>query len=243
MKIAGAKVLLTGANGGIGRAFADELLRRGAGKVYLGVRNASGQTFPDDPRLEVVQLDVADAASISAAAAKASDVNILINNAGFAAFTGGIAAPSIDAARREMDVNYFGPLQLTRALKESPVFSSAGAIINIISFLGLATLPAAGTYSASKSAALALTRTLRAELKAKGTRVVAVLPVQVDTPMGAGLPEPEFKPAEVAAEALDALETGLEEVFPGHLSKEAAAGFKADPAAVQARLSQFVRPI
>ena len=126
MKIAGAKVLLTGANGGIGRAFADELLRRGAGKVYLGVRNADGQTFPDDPRLEVIQLDVADTASIFAAAAKASDVNVLINNAGFAAFTGGIAAPSIDAARREMDVNYFGPLQLTRALQKSPpVFSSA----------------------------------------------------------------------------------------------------------------------
>ena len=222
MQVAGARVLLTGANGGIGRAFVDELLQRGAAKVYLGVRTVNGHSFPDDPRLEVIQLDVADTASILAAAKKASDVNVLINNAGFAAFTGGVAAPGIDAARREMDVNYFGPLQLTRALKNSPVFSAAGAIVNVISFLALATLPAGGTYSASKSAALALTRTFRAELKAKGTRVIAVLPVQVDTPMGAALPEPKVKPAEVAAEALDALETGLEEVFPGQPSKEAA---------------------
>jgi len=243
MKIAGSKVLLTGANRGIGRAFVDELLRRGAGKVYLGVRNVNSQSFPDDPRLEVIHLDLGDPASILAAAAKARDANILINNAGFMAGTGGIAAPSLDGARQEMEANYFGPLQLTRAMKDSPVFSSSGAIINLLSFLSLATIPAAGTYSASKSAALALTRTVRAELKAKGTLVVAVLPVQVDTEMGAGLPEPRLKPSEVASDALDALEAGEEEVFPGQLSKNAAAGFKANPAAVQAQLSQYVRPI
>jgi short-subunit dehydrogenase len=137
----------------------------------------------------------------------------------------------------------FGPLQVTRALKDTPVFSPSGAIINMISFLGLVTLPLAGTYSASKSAVLALTRSMRAELKANGTRVIAVLPVQTDTKLAVQLPDPKVKPSEVAIETLDALETGLEEVFPGEPSKKAAEFFKADPAALQATLAQRVRPV
>ena len=243
MKIAGSRVLLTGANGGIGRAFVEELLRRGAEKVYLGVRKLEGHSFPDDPRLVLVRLDVTDQASIDEVAQRASDINILINNAGYATFGGALSSESVDEARREMEVNYFGPFLLTRALKHTAVFSDSGAIVNVASFLALVTLPLGGTYSASKSAALALTRTIRAELKGKGTRVIAVLPVQVDTPMGALLPEPRVKPTEVAAEALDAVESGLEEVFPGKPTKMAAAAFKADPSAVQAQLLPMVRPV
>jgi NAD(P)-dependent dehydrogenase (short-subunit alcohol dehydrogenase family) len=243
MKIAGSKVLLTGANGGISRAFVDELLRRGAQKIYLGVRTLNGHSFPDDPRLVPVRLDIADEASIDEAVKRVSDINILINNAGYAAFTGVLSAESVDAARREMEVNYFGPFLLTRALKGTAVFSESGAIVNVASFLGLVTLPLAGTYSASKSAALALTKTIRAELKGRGTRVIAVLPVQVDTPMGAALPEPRVKPTEVAVETLDAVESGLEEVFPGKPTKMAAAAFKADPAAMQAQFLPMVHPV
>jgi short-subunit dehydrogenase len=243
MKIAGSKVLLTGANGGIGRAFVDELLRRGVKKVYLGVRKLEGHSFPDDPRLVPILLDVANQASIDEAAKQVSDINILINNAGYAAFTGVLSAASIDAARREMEVNYFGPFLLTRALKDTAVFSTSGAIVNIASFLALVTLPLAGTYSASKSAALALTKTIRAELKGRGTRVIAVLPVQVDTPMGAAMPEPRVKPSDVAVETLDAVESGLEEVFPGKPTKMVATAFKADPAAVQAQLVPMVHPV
>jgi len=243
MKVQGSKVLLTGANGGIGQAFVEELLTRDVEKLYAGVRSLDGHTLPSDPRLEMIQLDVTDPASIAAAARQVDDVNLLINNAGWAAFSGALTAPSIDAARQEMEVNYFGPLQVTRALKDTRVFSADGGIINLVSFLALATLPLAGTYSASKAAALALTRTIRAELKGKGTRVVAVLPVQTDTKMGAALPDPKVKPSEVAVEALDALEAGLDEVFPGEPSKGAAKAFKADPAAVQAQLCGMVRPV
>ena len=242
MKIAGSKVLLTGANGGIGLAFVDELLRRAVGKVYLGVRKLDSHSFPNDPRLVPLQLDVTNPASIEAAARQAADVNILINNAGFAAFSGALTAANPDAARQEMEVNYFGPLQLTRALKDSKLFSSSGAIVNVGSYLALVTMPIAGTYCASKAANLALTRTIRAELKSKGTRVIAVLPVQTDTRMGAGLPDPKVKPSEVAIEALDAIESGQEEVFPGAPSKGVDAAFKADPAAFQAQLAQWVHP-
>lgn len=242
MAIAGSKVLLTGANGGIGRAFVDELLRRDAAKVYLGVRKIEGHDFPEDPRLVLVQLDLTDAASIKVAADQASDANILINNAGLSAFTGALTAADINAARLEMEVNYFGPLHLTQALKGAPIFSPEGAIINISSFLGFAALPVAGTYSAAKAAFSSLTRTIRAELAAKGTQVVVVYPVQVDTRLGAGLPDPKLTPEEVARESLDAIGTGETEVFPGQLSKGAIAGFRADPDAVQAQLAQSVHP-
>jgi short-subunit dehydrogenase len=243
MKVQGSKVLLTGANGGIGRAFVEELLGRGVDKLYCGVRSLDGSNLPNDPRVVAIELDVTDAASIAAAAVQAADVDLLINNAGTAAYSGALTAANIDAARQEMEVNYFGPLQVTRAFKNTPVFSASGAIINVVSFLGLVTLPLAGTYSASKSAALALTRTMRAELKEKGTRVIAILPVQTDTKLGATLPDPKVQPGEVASEALDALESGLDEVFPGAPSKGAATAFKADPAAVQASLSEMVRPL
>ena len=242
MKIAGSKVLLTGANGGIGMAFVDELLRRGVDKLYVGVRKLEGNSFPDDGRIVPVLLDVSDPASIDAASKQVADVNILINNAGFMAFSGALSASDPDAARKEMEVNYFGPLQLTRALKDSNIFSSSGAIVNVLSYLALLTLPMAGSYCASKAASLALTRTLRAELKERGTRVIAVLPVQVDTRMGAGLPDPKVKPSEVAIEALDAIESGQDEVFPGEPSKGVDAAFKADPAAVQAQLVGWVTP-
>ena len=243
MKIEDSTVLLTGANGGIGRAFVDELLRRGVGRLYCGVRRLEGANLPDDPRIAALRLDVTDAASIAAAAAQASDTALLINNAGMAAYSGAFTAATLDAARQEMEVNYFGPLQVCRAFRDTPVFSAAGAIINVVSFLGLVTLPLAGTYSASKAAALALTRTMRAELKTKGTRVIAVLPVQTDTKLGAPLPDPKVRPGEVASEALDALETGLDEVFPGLPSKRAAEAFRTDPAALQAALAEMVYPL
>jgi len=167
----------------------------------------------------------------------------LINNAGFAAFSGALTAPNLEAARLEMEVNYFGPLELTRALKNTPVYSASGAIVNVTSFLALATLPLAGTYSASKAAAHSLSRTMRAELKLKGTRVIAVLPVQTDTQMGAGLPEPKVQPAEVAVESLNAIESNLEEVFPGLPSKGAAEAFRGNPEAVQQQLSAMVHAL
>jgi short-subunit dehydrogenase len=142
-----------------------------------------------------------------------------------------------------MEVNYFGVLALTQALRGTPALHSGGAIVNVLSFLALATLPVAGTYSASKSAVLALTRTLRAELKLRGVQVVGVLPVQTDTPAYAPLPEPKLKPEEVAVGALDGLEAGEEDVFPGALSRGAADAFKSDPAALQARLSTVVHAI
>jgi short-subunit dehydrogenase len=245
MKIKGSVALLTGANGGIGRAFVQELLKRGAAKIYLGARDPASLRglVTESSKLVPIALDLTDPKQIEAAAYAASDITLLINNAGTVAFSGALSAKDSSAARREMEVNYFGILALTQALRHTPALKSGGAIVNVLSFLALATLPVAGTYSASKSAALALTRTLRAELKPRGVQVVGIMPVQTDTSAYAPLPEPKLTPEEVASGTFDGLEAGEDEVFPGALSRGAAEAFKSNPAALQAHLSTMVHAI
>jgi short-subunit dehydrogenase len=238
-------VLITGANGGIGQALVAELLKRGAAKIYLGARNTASlePLLATSDKLVAVQLDVTDAQQVAKAAAITADTTLLINNAGVAAFTGALSAPDAATARQEMDVNYFGTLALSQALRGAPVFQKGGAVINILSFLAHVTLPVAGTYSASKAAAQALTRTLRAELKPRGVQVLASFPVQTETTMGVALPEPRLTPAEVAIGTLDALEAGEDEVFPGALSQGAAQAFHADPVGMQAQFAQMAHAL
>lgn len=237
-------VLITGANGGIGQALVAELLKRGAAKIYLGARNTASlePLLATSDKLVALQLDVTDAQQVAKAAAIAADTTLLINNAGVAAFTGALSAQDATTARQEMEVNYFGTLALTQALRAAPVFQH-GAVINILSFLAHVTLPVAGTYSASKAAAQALTRTLRAELKPRGVQVLASFPVQTETTMGVALPEPRLTPAEVAIGTLDALEAGEDEVFPGALSQGAAQAFHADPVGMQAQFAQMAHAL
>lgn len=240
MKIAKSIALVTGANRGIGRVYVEELLKRGAAKIYVAARDTASLADlvkNGDCRLVTLPLDVTDPDQVAAAASVASDVNLLINNAGYAGFGGAISAPSEDDARREMDVNYFGPLSMTRAF--APVLAqSGGAVLNMLSMLALVSLPLAGTYSASKAAGLSLTRSLRAELGAQGTQVVGVLAVQTDTEMGAKMPEPRMTPLEVVSEALDAIEAGVnDEMVAGAQSKGIYQAYLADPQALQAKMS------
>jgi len=241
MDISGSVALVTGANGGIGRAFVAELLKRGAAKIYVAARDTAALrdlVRDGDGRLVPLPLDVTDPDQVVAAAGVASDVTLLVNNAGYAAFAGAISAPDLDEAHREMDVNYFGTLALTRAFTPLLAASGGGAVLNMLSMLSLVSLPMAGTYSASKAAALSLTRSIRAELGAQGTQVVGVLAVQVDTAMGTKMPEPRMTPQEVVSDALDAIQAGTnDEVVAGAQSRTIHQAFLADPKALQAKMS------
>ncbi|MFW7269963.1 SDR family oxidoreductase [Gluconacetobacter sp. Hr-1-5] len=240
MNVKGSVALVTGANRGIGAEFVRELLRRGVKKVYAAARDADelGALVELDSRVIAVTLDVTNEAQVHAAAGRARDITLLINNAGVAGWQGALSAPDLSVARNEMEVNYFGVLSLSRTFAPILAQNGGGTIVNMLSMLALVTLPAAGTYSASKAAALALTRSLRAELKQRGTLVVGSFPVQVETAMGQALPKPRLSPQEVVAETLDAVDRGIEEVFPGALSRDVAKAFSTDPKAVQAKLSE-----
>jgi NAD(P)-dependent dehydrogenase (short-subunit alcohol dehydrogenase family) len=132
MKIRESVAFVTGANRGIGLAFAQELLAGGARKVYAAARDPKSVTLEG---VHPVRLDVTNAETISAAASKYTDVNLLINNAGIALWTGFLAPNSLEAARAEMETNYFGPLLLGRAFAPILAKNGGGAIVNILSIV------------------------------------------------------------------------------------------------------------
>ncbi|MFI5966358.1 SDR family oxidoreductase [Streptomyces asoensis] len=215
MKIQGSVALVTGANRGIGKAFADELFDRGATKVYAAVRDVASIT---DPRLTPVALDVTDPAAVAAAAAEFADVSIVVNNAGVASANLPLSA-SLDVARNELEVNYFGLISMTQAFAPVVASNGGGAFVNMLSVASWAAYPVAATYGASKAAAWSYTNAARQQLKTQGTEVVAVHVGPVDTDMQAGFHVPKTPPADVARSALDALEAGRPEAIVDEMSR------------------------
>ena len=238
----GAVALVSGANRGIGRVFVQELLHAGAARVYAGARDP--QSLADlwraDARVVPLQLDVADDESVEASAARLPDITLLINNAGIARGERLIGAHDLAAARQEMEVNYFGVLRMSRAFAPVLAANGGGALINVLSILARVASPTAGSYSASKAAAFALTQAVRAELRAQGTLVVGVMPGYVDTDMVARLDVPKIAPAEVVQAALAALASGEEDVYPGETATQIAAALQRDPKAVERQFAQSV---
>jgi len=139
-RIEGAVALVTGANRGIGRALIEALLTRGARKVYATARNPEGLRALDDERLVSLRLDVTDADQIRAAGEAASDVELVFNNAGVALARGIAGSTVLDQARRKMEVNYFGPLQLLQHLAPTLARNGGGAVVNVGSAAGLTNL-------------------------------------------------------------------------------------------------------
>jgi len=226
MKIRDSVAFVTGANRGIGLAFAQELLAAGARKVYAAARN------PESIRLdgvERVRLDVTKPKDIGAAGRKYTDVSLLINNAGIALWTGFLSPNSVEAAQSEVETNYFRPLFLSRAFAPVLAKNGGGAIINLLSIVSWVAPPTAGTYSASKAAAWALTNWLRTGLRAQGTQVVGVHVGPVDTDMARDLTLPKVTAADVVRQALTAIEAGRDEVLADVWARQIKAGLSSEP--------------
>src|SRR6202011_4891222 len=163
MKIQNAIAFVTGANRGLGAAFAKALLAGGARKVYAAARDPDSVTLPG---ATPVRLDVTNADEIAAAARDCGDVTLLINNAGVSrGGEGFLAAGGLEAARAEMETNYFGPLGVSYAFAPILARNGGGAIVNVLSVLSWVTFPRVAGYSASKAAAWSLTNGLRNELR------------------------------------------------------------------------------
>jgi NAD(P)-dependent dehydrogenase (short-subunit alcohol dehydrogenase family) len=225
MKISGSAALVTGANRGLGRAIARALAERGASTVYAGARDPGTVT---DPGLVPVRLDVTDPADIAAAAARCGDVTLVINNAGVF-HPGPLLGPAtLDEARNEMEINYFGTLALSRAFAPILGANGGGALVNVLSVLSHVSAPDMGSYAASKSAAWSLTNGVRLELAAQRTLVVGVHVGFMDTDMVAHVTQPKEKPEDVAARALDAVEAGRPEAFVDEVSRRVKAGLSGE---------------
>ncbi len=219
MNIENKTVLITGANRGIGRALVNEALRRGAKRVYAGTRGALQDA---DKRVTPLTLDVTDISQIQRAVDTVDTLDVLINNAGVAIY-GDLS--NLDTIDQHLAVNFFGPLNVTRAFL--PLLRrSKGAIVNNVSlaaFAGLAILP---SYSISKAAVFNLTQSLRALLAGQGVTVHAAVLGPIDTDMARGLEIPKASPESAAIGIFDGLEKGEEEIFPDPVSKSIADGWR-----------------
>lgn len=206
-------VLITGANGGLGREFVSQALARGAAKVYATARSPRQW---DDSRVVPVALDVTDADSIAAVAGQVSDVTVLINNAG-AVGPGDISSSKLDDIRALFETNVFGPIALTQALAPTLATNGGGAVVDIHS--ALSWLARGGAYSASKAAFWSVTNSLRLELQSQGTQVVGAHLGYTDTPMTVDVTAPKGDPADVVAAIYDGLEAGEHEVLADETSR------------------------
>jgi NAD(P)-dependent dehydrogenase (short-subunit alcohol dehydrogenase family) len=225
MEVSISTALVTGANRGIGRHFALQLLERGATKVYATARNLE---LVDIPGVEVLQLDITDPASVAAAAAAASDVTLLINNAGVSTFQN-LVTGDLKKIRLEMDTHYFGTLTAVRAFAPVLATNGGGAILNVLSALSWFSYEGANAYAAAKSAEWSLTNGIRLELASQGTLVTGLHAGSTDTDMMAGFDVENNDPADVVRSALDGIEAGKTEVLADDASTQVKAALAGDP--------------
>ncbi|GGV74474.1 short-chain dehydrogenase [Streptomyces gelaticus] len=217
MEIKGSVAPVTGANRGIGLAFARALIDHGAAKVYAAVRDPADVSDED---LTPMRLDVTRPQEIAAAAAAARDVTIVINNAGVGGFSTKLLTGSLDDARLAMDVNFFGTWAVSRAF--APVLARNGgdALVNMLSAASWASRPDYPGYAASKAAQWSLTGALRDGLREQGTLVIGVHASFVETELSSFTDAPKIDAADVAEQTMEALANDRVEVLTDERTRQ-----------------------
>ena len=212
--LAGQTVLVTGANRGMGREYIGQLLDRGVTKVYAAARDPR-TIDATDPRVVPLQLDVTDATSVAEASKKASDISVLINNAGISRATS-VLDPDTSNLREELETNLFGPLAMASTFADR-IAEKSGAIVNVASIL--AWMPVGASYGVSKAAMWNATDSMRTELAPRGVQVVGVYFGLVDTDMAKFTDYPKSDPADIVRQVLDGIESGDDEVLADEMTR------------------------
>lgn len=218
-------LLVTGANRGIGKVLVEAFLEQGAAKIYAAVRNlASAAPLVEQygDRVVPIYIDLADPQSITAAAQTATDVEVVVNNAGVLKTATPLAEEAIASLKFEMDINVYGLITIAQAFAPVLKANGGGAFIQLNSVVSMKTFSNFGTYSASKAAAYSITQALRELLGEQGTTVLSVHPGPIATDMGdaAGLTEIAEPPTLVAEGIIAALKAGEFHVFPDTMAKQ-----------------------
>ncbi len=244
------KVLVTDAMTGVGQALVRALVKAGADIVWAGhaepwKRHGSGL---DDitalPQVSLVPLDLTNGRSVTELAGEiGGKVDIVINNAEVHRTFGIAARRGMDAAKAEMDINYFGLLRLAQEFgpalmgRAADGATHAAAWVNLLSIYALANFPPHGTYSASKAAAHSLAQCQRAEMRAAGIRVINVFPGPIDDAWNQNMPPPKLTPEALASAVIKALRDGVEDVYPGDVAQEWLERWRDNPKVLERELA------
>lgn len=240
--LSGKVALVTGANRGIGEAMVDALVAAGVARVYAAARTPPALApllARHGSRVTPLQLDVTDAQQIAAAAATATDIDLLVNNAGMVGFVGGdFTDPKwIEGGREELAVNYLGTFAVTQAFAPVLAKNGGGAVVNLNSVASFVSFPILVGYSASKAATHSLTQATRAMLRGQNTQVFGVYPGPIDTRMGEALQTAKASPADAARATVAGIIAGDEEIFPDAVSQGMGPAFFADPKGLERQVA------
>lgn len=242
MKVEGCTALVTGANRGIGEGFVEELLNRGVRRIYLAARSLrdAEEAVARDERLVPLQLDVTRPEQVSAAAARCSDVNLLVNNAGvFFLGTTLLGAESESEMRDAIEVNYLGPVRMIRAFAPVLQANGGGAVVNVLSAGGIVAVPSMGGYSPSKFAMRAAGDCLRPELAKQGTSLHALIVGSVDTRMAKHVTwQEKSSPRDIAKAGILAVEHNIEEHDTDQHAVSVRAFLSRDPSTLKAAMAR-----
>ncbi len=231
MKLDNKAVFVTGANRGIGKAIVEALLKQNVSKIYAAARDVKSLKFAD-PRVVPVALDITKREQIEQAAKLASNVDVLINNAGVATFANVIEATTNDLMA-DMQVNYFGTLSMVNAFVPVIERNGGGTIANVISVVGLASMAGIGGYSASKAALFSATQAMRAQLKARDILVCGIFPGPIDTDMAKDFPMEKADVNKTAENIVAGIIADREDIFPDSMSAEVGKLWATDPKALE----------
>jgi len=238
LKLEGCIALVTGANRGLGKALVAGLLQAGAAKIYAAARDEK-QIEAADPRVVRLRLDVTKPAEVAAAAGRAADVTLLINNAGSLSSFNVLTTSPADI-EADFRVQVYGTLDVIKAFVPVLARAPAGAtIVNVLSLSSLASVPTMGGYSASKAAAYSITQALRPELRKRAIKVLAALPGPIDTDMVKDLALPKSSAANTARHLIAGIARGDEEIFPDPMAQQMGALWRQDPKAYEQAFAAF----
>lgn len=216
-----AVVLLTGADGGIGKAFISELIKRNVSKVYItgiNLESLSRLASYNPDILFPVILDVTDSKQIKEFSQNHQDINILINNAGIELKSNFLNFKAHEYAQLEMNVNYIGVVNLCNELLPTLKSNSNSAIINILSVASLSIIKRLSTYCASKMATHIFTQSIREDLAEFKIKVFGVYAGYVDTSMSDDIEVEKISPSKLVENICNDVNLEKFNIFPDPMS-------------------------
>ena len=229
--IKGKTVLVTGANRGIGKTIVETFVEQGAAKIYAAVRNLESATplvQAHGDKVVPIQIDLGNPDTITQAAKQATDVDVVINNAGILLTTSPLAGNAIESLQQEIDVNVFGLIRMAQAFAGVLKANGGGAFVQLNSVASVKAFPDFATYCASKAAAYSITQALRDLLGEQGTAVLSVHPGPIATDMAtnAGFTDMAEPTTLVSEGIVDALKAGDFHLFPDSMAKQVGGAYQ-----------------